>query len=134
VNLPLLSGEVGGDTCVAHGEGVVIAMNASASPVRRHKCRLPTSPGLRMASSRRRGRGKSVLGSRDRFVLKSRIEGISDAIDINIWRAGTAGVDANNAGGGLWLSGDDLKRSALGVQAAGILQGDVCVPVRRAQE
>jgi hypothetical protein len=52
------------------------------------------------------------------------------AIDIIFGERVTAGVDADAAGGGLWLSGDDLKRvSGWEFKPQGFCKGDVCVPI-----
>jgi AhpC/TSA family len=52
------------------------------------------------------------------------------AIDIIYGERVTTGVDAESTGGGLWLSGDDLKRvSGWDFKPQGFCKGDVCVPV-----
>ncbi len=57
------------------------------------------------------------------------------AIDIIFGERVTAGVDADAAGGGLWLSGDDLKRvSGWEFKPQGFCKGDVCVPVPDARK
>ena len=57
------------------------------------------------------------------------------AIDIIFGERITSGVDANTTGGGLWLSGDDLKRvSGFEFKPQGFCKGDVCVPVPDARK
>ena len=57
------------------------------------------------------------------------------AIDIIFGERVTAGVDADAAGGALWLSGDDLKRvSGWEFKPQGFCKGDVCVPVPDARK
>ena len=57
------------------------------------------------------------------------------AIDIIFGERVTAGVDANIAGGGLWLSGDDLKRvSGFEFKPQGFCKGDLCVPIPEARK
>ena len=57
------------------------------------------------------------------------------AIDIIFGERVTAGVDADATGGGLWLSGDDLKRvSGWEFKPQGFCKGDVCVPVPDARK
>jgi len=57
------------------------------------------------------------------------------AIDIIFGERGNRGVDANTAGGGLWLSADDLKRvSGFEFKPQGFCKGDVCVPVPEARK
>jgi hypothetical protein len=52
------------------------------------------------------------------------------AIDIIFGERVTAGVDADATGGGLWLSGDDLKRvSGWEFKPQGFCKADVCVPI-----
>jgi hypothetical protein len=52
------------------------------------------------------------------------------ATDIIFGERATTGVDAKSAGGGLWLSGDDLKRVSGWVhKPEGFCKGDLCVPV-----
>jgi hypothetical protein len=57
------------------------------------------------------------------------------AIDIIYGERVTTGVDAESTGGGLWLSGDDLKRvSGWEFKPQGFCKGDVCVPVPDARK
>ena len=57
------------------------------------------------------------------------------AIDIIYGERATTGVDASATGGGLWLSGDDLKRvSGWEFKPQGFCKGDVCVPVPDARK
>jgi hypothetical protein len=57
------------------------------------------------------------------------------AIDIIFGERVTAGVDADAAGNGLWLGGDDLKRvSGWEFKPQGFCKGDVCVPVPDARK
>ena len=57
------------------------------------------------------------------------------AIDIIFGERVITGVDADTAGGGLWLSADDLKRvSGFEFKPQGFCKGDVCVPVPDARK
>ena len=57
------------------------------------------------------------------------------ATDIIFGERATTGVDAKSTSGGLWLSGDDLKRvSGWEHKPQGFCKGDVCVPVPPARE
>jgi hypothetical protein len=52
------------------------------------------------------------------------------ATDIIFGDRVSTGVDTKSAGGGLWLSGDDLKRvSGWEHKPQGFCKGDVCLPV-----
>ena len=57
------------------------------------------------------------------------------AIDIIFGERVITGVDADTAGGGLWLSADDLKRvSGFEFKPQGFCKGDICVPVPDARK
>ena len=57
------------------------------------------------------------------------------AIDIIFGERVTAGVDADAAGNGLWLRGDDLKRvSGWEFKPQGFCRADICVPVPDARK
>ena len=57
------------------------------------------------------------------------------AIDIIFGERVNAGVEASTGGGGLWLSGDDLKRvSGFEFKPQGFCKGDVCVPIPEARK
>ena len=57
------------------------------------------------------------------------------AIDIIFGERVNAGVEAKTAGGGLWLSADDLKRiSGFEFKPQGFCKGEVCVPVPDARK
>ncbi len=56
-------------------------------------------------------------------------------IDIIYGERATTGVDADATSGGLWLSGDDLKRvSGWEFKPQGFCKGDVCVPTPAARK
>ena len=57
------------------------------------------------------------------------------ATDIIFGDRVSTGVEAKSAGGGLWLSGNDLKRvSGWEHKPQGFCKGDVCVPVPPTRE